>query len=66
MGLEAEVRAYWTLARDIRLTEAVGGDAWEARDDLDVINLYTDHAGLKRRATELLVAAPMEAAVGGG
>lgn len=52
--LEDEVRAYWRLARDIRLTEAGGGDAADLRDDLDVIRMYTDHAGVKGRAEALL------------
>lgn len=64
MGLEAEVRAFWKLARDIRLSEATGQDAAEARDDLDVVRLYTDHAGVKARAADLLAAAPVEAVVG--
>ena len=52
--LEDEIRAFWYLARDIRLNEAIGLDASEARDDLDVIRLYTDHAGVKARAAALL------------
>lgn len=52
--LEAEVRAYWKLARDIRLIEAAGGDAADLRDDLDVVRMYTDHPGVKERAEALL------------
>lgn len=52
--LEDEVRAYWRLARDIRLTEVGGGDATDLRDDLDVIRMYTDHAGVRERASALL------------
>ena len=65
MGLEAEVRAFWKIARDIRLTEAAGAAAVEARDDLDVIRLYTDHPGIKARAAILLADDPAEAAVAG-
>jgi hypothetical protein len=64
MGIETEARAYWWLARDIRLNEAEGRDASEARDDLDVIRLYTDSAHIKRHAAALLAAVPNSQLVG--
>lgn len=54
--LEDEARAFWQLARDIRLRDATGRDASEQRDDLDVIRLYTDSAHIKRHAATLLAA----------
>ena len=64
MGLETEARAYWSLSRDIRLIEADGRDASEARDDLDVIRLYTDSPIIKRHAAALLAAVPGSQLVG--